>query len=118
MPAGRIVAFALDGAAQLPAPPPSSPKAALVRSSQAASPGDLAAGQTAFIRYCAVCHGGSLTPDLSRSSVLSSPEAWRSVVLDGALKDAGMVGFSAYMSPGDAEQIRAYLLSTNAGPAQ
>jgi len=48
-------------------------------------------------------------PDLRRSGVLASKEAWQSVVIGGVLKTKGMVSFSRWLTADDAEAIRAYV---------
>jgi PQQ-dependent dehydrogenase (methanol/ethanol family) len=74
----------------------------------------IAAGEILYGRSCGSCHGGkahgnSLLPDLRHSAVANDPEAWRSVVIEGAFVDRGMVSFSEILSEGDAESIRAYV---------
>lgn len=109
---GRLLVFKLGGTAVLPpqrAPEPSAPILAGVR-----SPGDIERGRIMFNANCMVCHGfnarSGFNADLRRSGALTAPEAWRSVVVEGALADNGMRGFGAYLSPADAEDIRAYVL--------
>ena len=43
--------------------------------------------------------------------MLQTSEAWQSVVLGGALADRGMISFAKYLTPKDAENIRAFVLS-------
>lgn len=109
---GHVVAFKLDGTAPLPPeaapPPPANPPA------QIASAADLAVGEARYARYCARCHGveavsSNVIPDLRRSPLLTSREAWRAVVVGGALADHGMIGWSRYLDPAAAETIRAYV---------
>jgi PQQ-dependent dehydrogenase (methanol/ethanol family) len=109
---GRLMVFALDGKAAATAydiPPLPLPELAGVTSS-----GDPVAGLAAYNDTCLVCHGfsatGRFTADLRRSQILHSPETWRDVVLGGALADRGMVSFAKYVSPEQAENIRAYVL--------
>ncbi len=59
--------------------------------------------------YCTICHGGPVNPDLRRSRLLKEKDAWRTVVIDGALSPNGMASFAAYLKPEEAEGIRAYL---------
>ena len=110
---GRLMVFAVDGKVVPPVldiPTPRVPQLAEVSST-----GDVAAGLNKFNDHCAVCHGvnaGSrFTADLRRSPMLSSPVPWRSVVIDGALADKGMVSFARYLTPEDAENIRAYVIT-------
>ena len=75
----------------------------------------VAAGKAHFGRYCMVCHGDSaigngFTPDLRVSGLLGNADAWKGVIIDGALKDSGMVSFAKVLTPADAEAIRAYVV--------
>ena len=109
---GRIFAFKLDGTATLPpgpgpAPPANPPEEIF---SQAAE----LAGAEPYRVYCSRCHGGethslNIIPDLRRSAALSSAALWRSIVVDGALEPNGMIGWSQFLTPEDAETIRAYV---------
>jgi quinohemoprotein ethanol dehydrogenase len=109
---GRLMVFALDGKAKatpydIPAPVP-------VDLEGVSSKGDVMAGLASYNYACLVCHGfsatGRFTADLRRSAMIKTPDAFRSVVIDGALKDLGMVSFSGIFTPQDAENIRAYLI--------
>jgi mono/diheme cytochrome c family protein len=62
-----------------------------------------------FGTYCTICHGGPVNPDLMRSQVAQSKDAWRSVVIDGALAGNGMASFRQQLTPDQAETIRAYI---------
>lgn len=110
----RLVVMRLGGTAKLPALPVSTaldwnpPK-------PIGTPAQIASGKTVYARYCTVCHGDSavgngFTPDLRISATISSAEAFKGVVLDGALKDRGMVSFANVLKPADAEAVRAYLV--------
>jgi quinohemoprotein ethanol dehydrogenase len=63
---------------------------------------------------CTVCHGAnasvSYTADLRRSGALHDPAVWKAVVIDGALKERGMVAFNQILTPQDAENVRAYVI--------
>jgi quinohemoprotein ethanol dehydrogenase len=110
----RLVVMKLGGTAKLPALPATtalnwSPPAPI------GTPAQLAAGKAAYARYCTVCHGDSavgngFTPDLRISAALETTEVWKSIVLDGALKSRGMVGFANVLKPADAEALRAYVI--------
>jgi quinohemoprotein ethanol dehydrogenase len=78
------------------------------------SPLAAAAGAEPYRVYCSRCHGGethslNIIPDLRRSAALSSAVLWKSIVIDGALEPNGMVGWSQFLTPEDAESIRAYV---------
>ena len=43
--------------------------------------------------------------------MLLTADNWKSVVIDGAKKANGMASFARFMSPKDAEDVRAYVLT-------
>ena len=53
---------------------------------------------------------GGLVPDLRYSTFLGNDQ-WFAIVLDGALKDAGMAGFKSSLNRNQAEAIRAYVIA-------
>jgi quinohemoprotein ethanol dehydrogenase len=74
----------------------------------------VAAGAEPYRVYCSRCHGGethslNIIPDLRRSVALTSAALWKNIVIDGALEPNGMVGWSQFLSPEEAETIRAYV---------
>jgi quinohemoprotein ethanol dehydrogenase len=110
----RLVVLKIGGAVELPAPPATT-TLAWAPPPMTASPTQVAAGKAHFGRYCMVCHGDSaigngFTPDLRVSGALGNADAWKAVILDGALKDRGMVSFARVLTPADAEAIRAYVI--------
>jgi quinohemoprotein ethanol dehydrogenase len=110
---GRILAFRLDGAvppqlAPRPAPGPLPPPP-----EQIGSPAEIARGSELFRQDCSACHtnmNGSLAPDLRRMSP-GAHAAFNRIVLDGALKSAGMPGWGDVLKPADADAIHAWLIS-------
>ncbi len=109
---GRVVAFKLDGKATLPAEAP--PALPANPPSTVAAAIETAAGQKRYDAYCARCHGfqgasGNVIPDLRRSLLLTNKDGWDEVVLRGALTERGMVSWSKFLSPEDADHIRAYI---------
>jgi Cytochrome C oxidase, cbb3-type, subunit III len=71
-------------------------------------------GEPLFARYCSGCHGeralgGGVTPDLRASGLLGRDFLYN-VVLDGALKDAGMASFKSVLDRDDVTAIRNYLI--------
>jgi mono/diheme cytochrome c family protein len=110
----RVLTFKLGGTAKLPpldmtAPPPPDPPA------QTASAETVAQGRALFHRLCHVCHGDAavgsgVVPDLRWSASMKDKDAWRAVVLDGAMKDNGMAGFGQMLGAEDAEALRAYVI--------
>jgi quinohemoprotein ethanol dehydrogenase len=110
----RIVTFALDGKAQLPANIPAPVRAvpiddpALVIEEARAS-----RGGRIFERSCAACHGGGAiaggyAPDLRASPVTLSAEAFRGIVQQGSLETLGMPKYDE-LSDEDTEQLRFYV---------
>jgi quinohemoprotein ethanol dehydrogenase len=109
---GRMLAFKLNGSGTLPADAPLAPPANPPE--QTASRSDYDHGKAHYDLYCSRCHGAdtqsaNVIPDLRRSPMLTDANAWRTVVIDGVLADRGMVSWSKYLSPADAEAVRAYV---------
>lgn len=79
------------------------------------TPEQVAMGKALYGRNCLVCHGDSaigngFTPDLRVSGVLPDPDGWASIVMGGALKQHGMVGFSSQISTEEVEAMRHYVV--------
>ena len=111
----RLLVFRLGGTAALP--PAETPPPARTRNPPPAfgTPQVLAEGEEHFRAWCAMCHETSygnrgLFPDLRVSPMINSAEAFRGVVIDGALQSRGMVSFRQRLNPAQAESIRAYLV--------
>jgi len=111
----RLLVYRLGGELELPemityTPPELNPPANF---------GDaelLAAGETHYNEHCASCHGNngrvsSLFPDLRYAAALNTDALFNAIVIDGALQNNGMVSFSEVLTPQDAEEIRAYVVS-------
>jgi quinohemoprotein ethanol dehydrogenase len=109
---GRLLVFRIGGKAKLKAETPA-PRAPIDVTGITSS-GDADAGMAEYGRTCSVCHGGNAsvayTADLRRSGALANAELWKAIVIDGALKDMGMVSFADIITPQRAEDIRAYVL--------
>ena len=109
----RVLAFKLGADGRLPPPPvrpelPAPPE-------QFGSDAQIQAGAALFMRTCAGCHGvgaisGGVLQDLRHSAMLADAEAWRGIVIEGALQDLGMVSFAQVLSAEDAESIRAFVV--------
>ena len=114
---GRLMVFKLGGKAQAPAV--EAPERALVDLAGVTSSGDAKRGFALYHQNCAVCHGpnaaGTYLVSLRQSPQLLSADSFKSVVIDGALAPRGMASFARFLSPKDAEDIRAYILSEAKG---
>jgi alcohol dehydrogenase (cytochrome c)/quinohemoprotein ethanol dehydrogenase len=67
-----------------------------------------------YDQYCSACHGehavgGGVVPDLRASNFLGM-DFFYNIVLDGALKDAGMASFKSALSRDDAAAIRSFVI--------
>lgn len=109
----RILAFKVGGNAELPPLPEMA--ARISPPDPFGSEQQVAAGGGLYIRYCTGCHGiaaisGGVLPDLRHTAMTASPEAFNSIVLEGAYLDKGMASYSEVLSETDAEAIRAYIV--------
>ena len=110
----RLLVFKLGGAVRLPASPaPDTAPVALPAAT--GTPEQVAQGQALYGRYCQVCHGasaagGGVLPNLQRSGTLGDASAWKSILIDGALKANGMVSFARVLTPEQAQLIRLYVI--------
>jgi mono/diheme cytochrome c family protein len=103
-----ILAFKIGGKATLPPHRPI-PLDKPQPSNERFTPEQVATGAKVYGTYCTICHGGPVNPDLRRSALLQSRDAFQQVVIGGSLSQNGMANFAAYMKPEDAEGIRAFL---------
>jgi alcohol dehydrogenase (cytochrome c)/quinohemoprotein ethanol dehydrogenase len=112
----RLLVYKLGGTATLPEPLSYTPP----QLNPPANFGDaalLAQGETHYTEHCASCHGtsvgrvSSVFPDLRYAAALNNDALFKTIVIDGALQNNGMVSFAAQLTPQDAEAIRAYVVS-------
>ncbi len=110
----RLIVFKLDGGATRVTAllePPAIPEQRYAVSADADT---IAGGKTLYMTHCARCHGGfwedaaSGYPDLKRMSA-AAHAAFDSIVIDGALRNAGMASFQDVLSRDQAHAIQAYL---------
>lgn len=111
---GKVVSFKLGGNKVIK-PALKSRIATVPKADEFGSQEQRAEGLIHFARNCGVCHGAlaessGMTPDLRWSAFSANKTAWKSVVIDGALKSNGMVSFADYLSEQEAENIRAYVV--------
>jgi quinohemoprotein ethanol dehydrogenase len=112
----RLLTFALDAKAALPAmAPPTMAVRALDVPNLKLDPAEVAAGHALYLN-CALCHGTNLVaaggpgPDLRESAVALDPDSLWSVVHDGALLRNGMPRFDMF-TRAQLMQIYAYIRS-------
>jgi PQQ-dependent dehydrogenase (methanol/ethanol family) len=111
----RVLVYALGGIHQLP-DIEEQPEREMVKPLPVTSDEEtVAQGQVLYQRHCSFCHGdglrsSGLVPDL-RYSNSGIHRIWEQIVIDGILQSSGMVSFSKYLTPEDAESIRQYALS-------
>jgi quinohemoprotein ethanol dehydrogenase len=97
---GRIIVLKLDGG-PVPLPPklPSRDERPTALAQDSFS--DVDRGKALYVRHCGFCHGMSgsvpLLPDLQRVPEMGY-EAFRAIVLDGAMAPRGMASFSDVLS--------------------
>ncbi|MGH6909531.1 MAG: c-type cytochrome, partial [Phenylobacterium sp.] len=108
---GRLLVFELGGTGKLAPYPDIPPQPPLDLTNAVASAADPKQGMALYGQFCGACHaGGGYLPNLRATPLILEPTAWKAVVHDGALKQNGMAGFARFMTEGQAESIRAYLL--------
>lgn len=111
----RLIVLKLGGTGQLPALP-ATESYVWNPPEQIGTPADIAAGAKNYMRYCGVCHnpgavGNGVVADLRKSGTIADAATFKSVVIDGILKDNGMVSFAKVVKPEQVEQIRSYIIS-------
>jgi PQQ-dependent dehydrogenase (methanol/ethanol family) len=109
-PNGRVIAFRIGGGAKLPPYTPEL-RGAAQPPAETFAPAAVAQGAIRYAENCRVCHAGVVLPDLRRSGVLPDKAAWQEVVIGGVLEPRGMASFRDYLTPAEAETIRAYVAS-------
>lgn len=121
MPNGRLLVFKLGGNTPYSITPIENPPAVRVTSSFTAA--QVERGRQLFETNCGVCHGAGamssgVLPDLRRRPSINDAATFKSIVIDGALQDNGMISFARYFSAEDAEAIRGYIASRAASLAR
>lgn len=110
----RLLVYKLGGKASLPPAAPLPPRRSLNPPPQFGSAELIARGAETYNIHCTICHDTAygnrgLFPDLRYSPMINAPEAFKAVVIDGALEPRGMVSFRDRFSAADAEAVRAYI---------
>jgi quinohemoprotein ethanol dehydrogenase len=109
--ARRVLSFALDGKATLPPRPAAEP--AIIEDPAFVRDDESAARGAANFMPCALCHGNAAiaaghAPDLRRSPIPLSPDAFAKIVRGGALEARGMPKYPEY-TDGRLEDLRQYI---------
>jgi quinohemoprotein ethanol dehydrogenase len=111
---GRIIAFKLNGGGAVPIPPMLPPIQPIPQPPPLTASADtVKKGGALFGAHCGSCHlnvPGSLAPDLRRMSP-ETHDAFKQIVLGGALRNAGMPPWDDVLTPEDADAIHAFLIS-------
>lgn len=108
----RVLTFALDGKDRLP-PTPAEAGPILDDPAFRVDPARAVRGNAIYAQRCFICHGANVegagaAPTLTRSAAALDPQAFRSVLIDGALQPNGMPRFEI-LSPADLEDLRHYI---------
>ncbi len=109
----RLLIFKLGGTAQLP-PNAEYTQAPYSPPEQFATADEVTQGGQIYGNACAICHGDGGTsrgmfPDLRRSALLQSQEAFDQVVLEGIRAERGMTAFAGQLTTAETSLIRAYM---------
>jgi quinohemoprotein ethanol dehydrogenase len=109
--AGRLLVFKLGGTAQIPALEKLSREVSAIAGDL--DPAQVKAGNFAYHRWCAFCHGvgaasGGVITDL-RTSQLFFSDALEPIVMQGQLLSKGMPNLSQWMTKEELEVIRVYM---------
>jgi quinohemoprotein ethanol dehydrogenase len=108
----RLLVFKLGGTAELP---PLAPRAFVINPPpEPTDAASIARGEPLYDQYCSACHGehavgGGVVADLLASNFLAI-DFFYNIVLDGALKDAGMTSFKSALSRDDVTAIRNFVI--------
>jgi quinohemoprotein ethanol dehydrogenase len=108
----RLLVFKLGGTAVLP---PLEPREFVINPPpEPADVASIARGEPLYDQYCSACHGehavgGGVVADLRASNFLAI-DFFYNIVLDGALKDAGMASFKSALSRDDVTAIRNFVI--------
>ena len=111
-PPSRVLTFKLGAAGTLPDNPPKQihePPARITEDAEV-----LTRGRQLYFKYCAGCHGNDVIANGAIPDLRHLPRAFHdnfnAIVLDGAMRKLGMVGFGDVLSEEDALAVHAYIL--------
>jgi quinohemoprotein ethanol dehydrogenase len=111
---GRLLGFALDGAATLPSVKAAAPPVPMPTFALSAGAVELAEGRALYESFCAACHGsnvesGGAIPDLRYASV-ATHQQFEQIVRAGLRASLGMPAFPEDLSPEQVRMIQAHVL--------
>jgi len=114
----RLLVFKLGGDASLP-PNQEFTEAPFNAPEQTATPEQIVQGATIYGGSCGICHGDGgasrgMFPDLRRSALLHSKQAFDQVVLGGIRAERGMASFQDQLTEAETGLILAYLIDRTA----
>jgi quinohemoprotein ethanol dehydrogenase len=108
---GRLLVFKLGGAVTPTAYPPVVTPGPLDLAAAEPGKGNVQHGEAAYRQFCGACHsGGVFLPNLARSPAILNADGFAAIVRYGALKDHGMAPFKRFLTPGEVEDVRSFLL--------
>ncbi len=110
---GRILVLKLGGS-DIPKPAPRTEEPYRQPPARVGTAAQVSTGRSLFFTWCSKCHtlgAPAVTPDLSRlNRGIGSADAFKAIVLQGALLPLGMARFNDVLSAEDADDIHAYLV--------
>lgn len=76
----------------------------------------VAQGDQIYANNCVFCHGdqafsSGLIPNLRYSAITNNAEAWKAIILGGALAKQGMPNFNGLLTAEQIEAVRAYVIA-------
>lgn len=109
----RVLTFAVGGSAKLPVAPPSQPLAIVRDPSFKVDAARAGRGGLTYAERCMICHGinadaAGTAPSLLASSVPLDGATFKSVVIDGILRENGMPRFQV-LKPDEVEDLRHFI---------
>ena len=111
----RVLVFSIGGTAKLP-PAPAPLERKLSPPPATATAKVVGEGAGLYGTYCQGCHGPGtinlgILPDVRYSTSIRSAEAFKNIVLGGALEEGGMASFSPVLDDPGSEAIRAFIIA-------
>ena len=113
---GRVMVFKVGADGMLPEIADAKPQPQTIPALLEVSEETLKKGWRAYGTTCSVCHGdhaqsSGLVPNLRYSAITTNAEAFKAIVLGGALAANGMPNFGKVHDEETVEAIRAYIIS-------